>query len=69
MNGKQIIKMAENMFGTRDITSEQLAYIIDMLKPSTYALRNHTTKNGPMTFSIPSDQRDRALQHRPWQVD
>lgn len=66
--GKQIAKMAEEMFGTQDITVEQLTYLTDMLKPSTYLLRNHSVRGRPMTFYVPGRNPDKARSHRPWQV-
>lgn len=65
--GKQIAKMAEEMFGTQDITVEQLTYLTDMLKPSTYLLRNHSVRGHPMTFYVSGRNPDKASSHRPFQ--
>jgi len=67
LTGKDLLNMAVEMYGTTDITPEQLAYIMDMSKPSTYMLRNHTIKGKPMTFSIPNRDMSQAQSHRPWQ--
>lgn len=67
VNGKTIRRMAQEMYGTDKITQSQLAYILDMLQPSTYMLRNHTIAGKPLTFSIPNRDSRRALAHRPWQ--
>ena len=68
ITGKQIAHTAKQMFGTDQITQEQLAYVIDMLRPSSYLLRNHTIKNHPITFAIQNRDMEKALSHRPWQV-
>lgn len=67
VTGADIIAMGEDMFGTDKLTEEQLAYILDMLQPSTYMLKNHTIKGKPMTFSIPNRNYELARNHRPWQ--
>lgn len=68
-NGKQLMQMAQDMFGTTNITPEQLAYIMDMLRPSAYLLRNHSIRGNPMTFSVKGYNSDKARSHRPWQID
>ena len=68
ITGADILAMGKDMFGTEHLTEEQLAYIIDMLQPSTYMLKNHTIKGKPMTFSIPNRNYELARSHRPWQV-
>ena len=68
ITGKQIAQTAKQMFGTDQITQEQLAYVMDMLRPSSYLLRNHTIKNHPITFAIQNRDMEKALSHRPWQV-
>lgn len=67
VTGADILEMGYHMFGTTELTESQLGYIIDMLQPSTYMLRNHRIKGKPMTFSIPNQDYDLALNHRPWQ--
>lgn len=62
---KQLANMAKDMYGTTDITVEQLSYLTDMLKPSTYLLRNHTVRNHPITFVISGRQQEKAQAHRP----
>lgn len=63
--GKELIAMAKDIFQTDKVTPEQLTYVMDMLKPSSYALRNHTIKGSPMTFHISGRDSERALAHRP----
>lgn len=65
LHGEHIMKMAIDMYGTMKITQEQLAYILDMVDPVNYALRNHTIKGSPITFEVKDQSRARA--HRPWQ--
>lgn len=66
--GQLIANMAKDMFGTTSITTEQLAYLTDMLNPSSYLLRNHTVRNHPITFMISGRDMQKAQAHRPWQV-
>lgn len=66
--GQQLAKIAKEMFGTTNITVEQLAYLTDMLKPSTYLLRNHTVRGHPITFMISGRDQQKAQAHRPWQI-
>lgn len=68
IDGKELVKMAQGMFGTNRVTPEQMAYVMDMLRPSSYLLRNHTIKGKPMTFHIPGRKEEKARAHRPWQV-
>lgn len=62
---QHIAKMAREMYGTDKITTEQLAYVMDMLTPSTYLLRNHTVRNHPITFIISGRDANKAQAHRP----
>lgn len=66
--GRDVANIAKEVYGTTKITSEQLAYITDMLTPSSYLLRNHTIKNHPITFHISGRDYSKALAHRPWQI-
>lgn len=66
---KHLAMQAKQMFGTYSPTAEQMAYLLDMQRPSTYMLRNHTIKGNPMTFHVSGRDKSRALAHRPWQVD
>lgn len=68
MDGKTVLKIAQETFGTESINREQLDHIINMLNPSTYMLRYHTLRGHPITFSIPDRDRSKAQAHRPWQV-
>lgn len=68
IDGKQLLAMCTDMFGTDKPTAEQLGYVMDMLKPSSYLLRNHTIKGNPMTFYVSDRNKEKALAHRPWQV-
>lgn len=65
---KQISKMAEDTYNTRTPTPEQMAYLLDNLKPTTYLLRHHTVRNHPITFSVSGRQQIKAQAHRPWQI-
>lgn len=68
MDGKKILKIAQETFGTEEITREQLDHIINMLNPSTYLLKYHTIRGHAFTFSIPNRDRSKAQAHRPWQT-
>lgn len=68
MDGKELIKIAQETFQTEKITREQIDHIINMLNPSTYMLKYHTLRGHPITFSIPKRDRSKAQAHRPWQV-
>lgn len=68
IDGKELAKVAKEMFGTEKITPEQLGYVMDMMRPSAYLLRNHTIKNNPLTFYIPGRNEEKSRSHRPWQV-
>lgn len=67
-SGKEIYKIAQEMFQTDKVTPEQISFVMDMLRPSAYLLRNHTIKNKPMTFYISGRNSERAQAHRPWQI-
>lgn len=69
LNGEQLLKLAQATFETRQVTPEQLSYVMDMLNPSTYMLRHHQIKGKPLTFNVSNHDYSRALGHRPWQVD
>lgn len=64
-NGKELLTMTKNIFKTEKVTPEQLAYVMDMLRPSSYALRNHTIKGRPMTFNVSGRNSEKAQSHRP----
>lgn len=64
-NGKELLAMTKEIFGTDRVTPEQVSYVMDMLRPSSYALRNHTIKGSPMTFHISGRDAQRAQAHRP----
>lgn len=66
--GLHIANLARQTFGTETPTTEQLAYLLDQIQPSTYLLRNHTVRNHPITFNISGRQQEKAQAHRPWQV-
>ncbi|WBF81201.1 hypothetical protein FMLHJGGC_00150 [Staphylococcus phage BSwM-KMM1] len=44
MDGKELIKIAQETFQTEKITREQVDHIINMLNPSTYMLKYHTLR-------------------------
>ena len=60
--------MTKEIFNTDRVTPEQLSYVMDMLRPSSYALRNHTIKGRPMTFNVSGRNSEKAQSHRPWQI-
>ncbi|APC42892.1 terminase large subunit [Staphylococcus phage SAP6] len=68
MDGKELLKITQETFGTQNVTQEQVDHIINMLNPSTYMLKYHTLRGHPITFSIPNRDRSKAQAHRPWQV-
>jgi len=68
MDGKLITNIAKQTFGRTDLTNEELAYVLTMLNPSSYLLKNHTVKNHPITFHISGHDTTKAHSHRPWQV-
>lgn len=68
-DGKELVKMTQHMFNTDKITTEQLAYVMDMSRPSSYLLRNHTIKGKPMNFYTSGRDSEKARSHRPWQID
>ncbi len=68
MNGKQLAQMAKDTYGTDKVTPEEISYLIDNLRPSTYLLRNHKIRNHPLTFVISGRNYANAMSHRPWQV-
>ena len=65
MDGKELIKIAQETFQTEKITREQIDHIINMLNPSTYMLKYHTLRGHPITFSIHNRDRSKAQAHRP----
>lgn len=71
LSGKELLDMASKTFNVpkNRITPEQMAYVMDMTKPSTYMLRNHSIANRPVTFSVSNRNQARAIAHRPWQVE
>lgn len=69
MDGKELLKIARETFGTNNITREQLSWVLQMVNPSSYLLKNHTVKGQPFTFSIPNRDMNNAHSHRPWQTD
>lgn len=68
VTGKELVLMTQNMFNSETITQEQLAYTMDMLRPSSYLLRNHSIRNRPITFYVSDRDMEKAFSHRPWQV-
>ncbi|AFJ76001.1 terminase large subunit [Listeria phage vB_LmoM_AG20] len=67
MDGNTLLKMTQETFQTENVTTEQLNYVLDMLTPSTYLLRNHKVRNHNITFSIANKSTEKAQAHRPWQ--
>ena len=64
-DGKELLAMTKNIFNTDRVTPVQLAYVMDMLRPSSYALWNHTIKGRPMTFNVSGRNSEKAQSHRP----
>lgn len=70
MNGKQLLELGQQMFNTHEaLTLEQYDYILSMLDPVNYLLKNHKVKGHPMTFSIPDRDFTKLASHRPWQME
>lgn len=67
IDGKKLLKYAQAMFQTENITAVQLDYVLTMLDPVAYALKYHTTRGHPLTFSIPNYNYAEANKHRPFQ--
>lgn len=65
LRGVDIFKMAQDTFGTTEVTPEQLKYVMTMQVPSMYLLENHTVKGHKMTFNIPDRDQTKAQAHRP----
>lgn len=66
--GKELLEMTKETFQTDNVTAEQLSYVMDMQRASSYALRNHTIRGRPMTFFVPGRNPEKEHSHRPWQV-
>ena len=72
MDGKQLDKAIRDTFNLSPgdpITTRQVNYMLQMLKPTNYLLAHHKIKGNPVTYSIPNHDETKALMHRPWQVD
>ena len=68
VTGKELAKIAEETFGRKRITAKELAYVSDMMTPSSYLLRNHRVRNHPITFFVSGHNSEKAVAHRPWQT-
>lgn len=68
MDKQKLETVAKNTFGTKDVTKEQLMYLLTMMTPSSYLLKHHKVKNHPLTFHISNRNSEKAISHRPWQV-
>lgn len=71
MDGKQVVKLARQMFNLAPndkVTVDQLNYILGMSKPSNYIIQHHKIKGNPITFNVPDYDTSHALGHRPWQI-
>lgn len=65
LKGADIFKMAQDTFGTKEVTPEQLKYVISREVPSMYLLENHSVKGHKMTFNISNRDSMKAQAHRP----
>lgn len=65
IDGKTISSIAQQTFGRTNISKEELSYVLSMMVPSSYILRNHKVKNHPITFHIGGHDSERAQAHRP----
>lgn len=65
LRGVDIFKMAQDTFGTTEVTPEQLKYVMTMQVPSMYLLENHSVKGHKMTFNISNRDQTKAQAHRP----
>lgn len=68
-DGKTLVKIIRETFGTTDITKEQLNYVLAMLTPSSYVLEHNHIKGKPIMFHVPNRNRELRYNHRPWQLD
>jgi hypothetical protein len=69
IDGKLVHSIAKNTFGEKkSYTRDEYAYVLKMLVPSSYVLKHHKVKGGPITFQISNHNRQYAFHHRPWQV-
>lgn len=62
---KHIADLAKQTFGTDKITKDQLSYVLDQIKPSTYLLKHHTVRGHPITFVVSGRDQEKVLAHRP----
>lgn len=71
MDGKQLDQAIRDTFKLKSgdpITTRQVNYMLQMLRPTNYLLAHHKIKGQPVTYSIPNHDETKALMHRPWQV-
>lgn len=68
IDGKHLKNLAMQTYGKENITAKELDYLLDMMTPSRYLLRNHTVRNHPITFHISDRNMEKAQAHRPWQI-
>lgn len=72
MNGKELENLIREVFKLSEdapITTRQVNYVLQMLKPTNYLLAHHKIKGNPITYNIPNHDETKALMHRPWQID
>lgn len=67
-DGKHLKALAMDTYGREEISAKELDYLLDMMQPSRYLLRNHTVRNHPITFVISDRDTAKAQAHRPWQM-
>lgn len=72
MDGKQLLELTRSTFNLSQdsrVSPQQLDYVISLLKPSNYLLRNHTIKGNPLTYNIHDHDITKVRQHRPFHKD
>lgn len=65
LEGVDLFRMAQATFGTKEVTPEQLKYVMTMEIPSLYLLEHHSVKGHKLTFNIPDRDSSKAQSHRP----
>jgi hypothetical protein len=68
IDGKLVHKIAESTYGKKRFTRDEIAYVLEMMVPSSYVLKHHRVKGGPITFHIDNYNQELSYHHRPWQV-
>lgn len=69
MNGKELKKYINTLYGDQEITPQKLDYALGMLDPINYILEHYQVKGHPVTFNVPNYDVSRATGHRNWQEE